>query len=191
MKTFAILVMILLAIQAVLTYRQLKNFKMNADQLRRIGRTGVGNEKKSFGAGAIVILAADPNEIVVDGRIMQGVSVFAKCESFTKYNGSKLSHIIEELEAKLPSGKANEHAEMSATIKAAKMLYDSFRAERGEDKSGKNKSKQKQEFDLSEENVVEVEESQVVSKTVDDYEAIVEYNREDEAEIIDVEEIKS
>lgn len=132
-KQLVWIVFFLLVVQGILTFFQIKDYKKNADELIKKGRIGVGNAKRRFSAGAIVLLTADDNEVVVEGRIMEGVSVFAKFKDFPNYNGSKLSTIMAETHEKISSTQGIEKARASATYQAASMIYDVFRAERGEE----------------------------------------------------------
>lgn len=173
-----------LILQRVFTYFQMKDFRQNAAQLRKVGRIGAGTVKRRFGAGAIVLLAADTNEIVIDGRILQGMSVFAKFQPYTQYNGSKLINIMNDTEKKLETAEGKDVARLKATFEAAKMIYDSFRDERG--------ASETDAFDeLGDEEVVDAvisdEMADDINENYDEFENLEEI---EEPQIIDVEEIE-
>lgn len=173
-----------LILQGVFTYFQMKDFRQNAAQLRKVGRIGAGTVKRRLGAGSIVLFAADTNEIVVDGRILQGISVFAKFQPYTQYNGSKLINIMNDAEKKLETAEGKDIARLKATFEAAKMIYDSFREERGASASD--------EFDeLGDEAVVDAvitdEINEDINENYDEFENLEEI---EEPQIIDVEEVE-
>lgn len=183
MGTIIFLLFLAFFLQGVFTYFQIKDFRKNVAQLRKEGRVGVGNEKRRAGAGAMVILAVDPNEVIINGRLMQGISVFAKFQPYTRYNGSKLINVLHELEKQLEEASGDERARVSATYKAAKMIFDSFREERG--------AVAESDFsqDIGEE-VVDVEITKELDDVNDVYDEFEGMEELQEPQIIDVEEME-
>ena len=178
------LIFLALILQGVFTYFQMKDFRQNAAQLRKLGRIGAGTVKRKLGVGAIVILAADTNEIVVAGRILQGISVFAKFQPYTQYNGSKLINIMNDAEKKLETAEAKDVARLKATYEAAKMIYDSFRDERGASATDAFS-------ELADEEVVDAVISEEMSEDINEnYNEFENMEEIEEPQIIDVEEIE-
>lgn len=178
------LIFLALILQGVFTYFQMKDFRQNAAQLRKLGRIGAGTVKRKLGVGAIVILAADTNEIVVAGRILQGISVFAKFQPYTQYNGSKLINIMNDVEKKLETAEAKDVARLKATYEAAKMIYDSFREERGASATDAFS-------ELADEEVVDAVISEEMSEDINEnYSEFENMEEIEEPQIIDVEEIE-
>ena len=175
-KQFIFIFILVLFVQGIFTYFQIKDFKKNADELRRLGRVSVGNKKGRMSAGAIVLFAADINGIVIAGRSMEGISVFAKFVPYDVYNGSKLTNVIADIEQKLETAQGVERARLTAALQSARNLlatYDNIKAD--------------EEVPIAEE-AIEVQ----ISETTDGENIFDEFAefQEEQPPIVDIEEIK-
>lgn len=178
------LIFLVLAFQGLFTFFQIQDFKKNAQELRKVGRIGVGNQKRKLRAGAIVILASDANKIVVDGRIVEGISVFAKFKPYTAYNGSKLINIISDIDNKLGTASNIDTARLIATKKAAQMILNTY------DNAGETGAEEFTQI-VEEEDIVDVVATPESDERLQNvYEEFPDFEESEEPEIIDVEEIK-
>ncbi|MDO4711734.1 MAG: transcriptional regulator GutM [Peptostreptococcaceae bacterium] len=175
-----------LAVQGIFTFFQIKDFQKNAAELRKKGRIGIGNEKRRMSAGAIILFAADANRIIVEGRSMEGISVFSKFKPFTEYNGSKLTTVLNDVERKLETASSKDSAKLNAIRKATRMLLDTYEESAGEEMRDLF-------VDLVEDSeIVDVEATTEISgERTDPYERFKDLSKVEEPKIIDVEEIRS
>ena len=190
-------VFIALFIQGILSFFQMKNYKAAADRLRKIGRIGIGTQKRSFGSGAIVILAADPNQVIIAGEIMKGMSVFSKFVDFPDLNGKTLKRAKNELTKKLEGADKFESSRLIAALGAVQMLLDSYNKQNQERYQDKKKPVEPEVF---EEDLVggqgQIVEAQITEEFVpaddtmeDVFEGYEDFDDFAEPQIIDVEEI--
>ena len=83
------------ACQLALAYLQAKRFQSDLRALRKLGTVAVGMGGRRYRGGrAFVALSADENQIVVDGLVLRGFTVFAKSKSLDEYKGFSLDDII-------------------------------------------------------------------------------------------------
>jgi len=74
-------------LQYLLTFVQMKSFTLHYGELRKMGRVAIGKKRGAFQAGSIAMLALDDDGVILDGRYMQGVTVFARFKAFKKDQG--------------------------------------------------------------------------------------------------------
>ena len=98
-------------LQAVLGFVQINHFTKVYREMRRQGRVAIGRKAGKIQAGTIVILALNAKGMILEGRKIQGTTVFAK---FKKIPGIVGYQII-ELSPKSP-GIAKENQLTKATI---------------------------------------------------------------------------
>ncbi|MDO5062754.1 MAG: transcriptional regulator GutM [Peptostreptococcaceae bacterium] len=183
MGNMILILFFVLAIQGILALFQIKDFQKNARELQHKGKLGIGNVRRKFSAGAIVLLCVDANKIVVEGRLMEGISIFAKFRPYTAYNGSKLTNVLVDVEKKLEEASAKDIPRLQATLKAAQMLLESY----------ENTPERAEEFtEIAEEGeivdaVITAESSEMTEEL---YEKLEDFNEQEEPQIIDVEEIR-
>ncbi len=176
-RQFIYVFILVLFVQGIFTYFQIKDFKKNADELRKLGRISVGNKKGTMSAGAIVLFAADANGVVIGGRSMEGISVFAKFAPYDVYNGSKLINVIADIEKKLENAQGKERARLTAALESAKSLHATY----------ENLKDEKPDVPIVDDAVeVNVSDSTDEGNVFDEFEDFTE----EETVIVDVEEIK-
>ena len=92
----AILFAVLWGLQFLLAHFQVKNYYRTIREmsLRESGYLGVGKSKKRFGKGVVVVLVSDENDIVVDAKKMEGVTVFSRFDEFSDVVDEKLSNLL-------------------------------------------------------------------------------------------------
>lgn len=92
----ALLFVVLWGLQFLLTHYQLKNYHQTIREMSRRGSgyLGVGKSKKRFGKGIVMVLVTDMDDVVVEARKMEGVTVFSRFEEFSDIAGEKLSSLL-------------------------------------------------------------------------------------------------
>lgn len=95
MNLIAIGIIFILAflLQYAFTYLQLNSFNRSYRVLRSKGRVVIGRQKGAVRAGAISMLAIDEKNKVIDGAVMQGLTVLARFRKFDSFNGIDVSTI--------------------------------------------------------------------------------------------------
>lgn len=193
-----LIVLLVLLAQGVMSYFQIKNYKLAADRMRKLGRIGMGTQKGSFGSGAIVILAADPNKVIIAGEMMGRLSLFSKFQPYSEWNGYTLKKASSEINNRLASAGKKEQARLIAALSAVQMLSDSYQ-KKNYDKYVDKNEKQKQEEPVYEDltqgtKIIDAEITQEHISPDDPMEDVFEeykdFDEFAEPKIIDVEEIK-
>lgn len=88
-----IIIFVMISLQAILTYFQIKDYNKVVKKLKKMGKLGIGNVKGKISKGVVVLLCANENNIVKISK-MEGMSVFARFKDTDEFNGMN----IEELE---------------------------------------------------------------------------------------------
>lgn len=88
-----IIIFVMISLQAILTYFQIKDYNKVVKKLKKMGKLGIGNVKGKISKGVVVLLCANENTIVKISK-MEGMSVFARFKDTDEFNGMN----IEELE---------------------------------------------------------------------------------------------
>jgi DNA-binding transcriptional regulator of glucitol operon len=88
--TFGIIFLAAFLLQSVLALRQIKSFNSTFINLRKLGKVVTGKKSGRFIAGTVILFAINDDGNIIEGAMMQGVSVFAKIKPFTLFNGQSL-----------------------------------------------------------------------------------------------------
>lgn len=91
-----ILFLVAFLVQYLLTFVQMKDFNRHYGTLRKMGRVAIGKVKGVLRAGAIVMFAIDEQGVILDGRSMQGVTVFARCKKLNGFEGKDVGLLTEQ-----------------------------------------------------------------------------------------------
>ena len=104
------------AAQLALAYMQAKRFQADLSSLRKLGTVAVGMGGRRYRGGrAFVALTVDGDEIVQDGLVLKGFTVFAKSRKLDNYIGFSLDDILSgQREGASDPKKVREAAVMSA-----------------------------------------------------------------------------
>jgi glucitol operon activator protein len=80
-------------LQILLTLIQMKHYRTTVREMskRSSGYLGVGVHKQRLGIGSVVILVSDVKGIIIDGKILSGVTVFARFKPLYEFNGLTLN----------------------------------------------------------------------------------------------------
>ena len=77
-------------LQSFLTFRQVKAFNHVFQGFRRQGKVVTGKKSGRLIAGTVILFAIDDEGTIIDGAMMQGISVFASFKPFKVFNGEQL-----------------------------------------------------------------------------------------------------
>ena len=104
------------ASQVALAFMQAKRFQADLSGLRKLGTVAVGMGGRRYRGGrAFVALTVNDDEIVQDGLVLKGFTVFAKSRKLTNYIGFSLDDILSgNREGVDEPNKVREAAVMSA-----------------------------------------------------------------------------
>lgn len=104
------------AAQVALAFMQAKRFQGDLSGLRKLGTVAVGMGGRRYRGGrAFVALTVDEKEIVQDGLVLKGFTVFAKSRKLNNYIGFSLDDILSgKREGVDDPNKVREAAVMSA-----------------------------------------------------------------------------
>ena len=116
MMDFTMLFVCLLAfmvIQALGTYVQVQQYKKAVRRLHKKGNIGIGS-KRSRIRNNIVIIACDNQGKIVDGELMEGLTVFTKFKQIPDIIGKDIFLLKEEYEALSKNVKKQFHGHLQA-----------------------------------------------------------------------------
>jgi len=108
-------------LQSFLTFRQIKAFNAIFSDFRKRGKVVTGRKSGRMIAGTVILFVIDDEGVILDGSMMQGVSVFAKFKPFTRFNGQHLIDLNGGHE-----GVKSLHKFTQRTIENARELYVRF-----------------------------------------------------------------
>ena len=121
MGKWYIVALLLLLVQAGLTYLQLKSYQRRVAELKHLGILSVGSQKGRIGAGSIVIMVVDEQGQIVTCEEMKGRTVFARFKEREDLKGMRLDEarrLREQLLAK-DRRKRKKRDSMLSAIEAA------------------------------------------------------------------------
>ena len=87
-----------MVIQALGTYIQVQQYKKAVRRLHRKGNIGIGSKRSKL-KNNIVIIACNNQGDIVDGELMEGLTVFTKFKQIPEVVGKNIFSLREEYEA--------------------------------------------------------------------------------------------
>ena len=103
---FISIFIVLWLFQLFMTMRQMKHYHQTIREMSKhsSGYLGVGVEKKKLGIGSALIIVTDLEGIVIDCRIMSGVTVFSEFKNCKRFIGLNIFNLnITDYESKYQS----------------------------------------------------------------------------------------
>ena len=103
---FIFIFIVLWLFQLFMTMRQMKHYHQTIREMSKhsSGYLGVGVEKKKLGIGSALIIVTDLEGIVIDCRIMSGVTVFSEFKNCKRFIGLNIFNLnITDYESKYQS----------------------------------------------------------------------------------------
>ncbi len=85
-----IFIIIAYVFQMILGLKQFKDFNQHYLAMRKKGRVAIGVNKGKIKSGTIVLFAVDERFQIVEAKMMQGISSFAKFKAFDQVIGHNL-----------------------------------------------------------------------------------------------------
>ena len=95
MVRLGLLVGAMFLLQAVLSSMQISHFNREFIALRRRGKVACGRQSGGFHAGAIVMFLLDENGLIREGRMIMGVTVFARAKPLPGFEGKFVGGLTE------------------------------------------------------------------------------------------------
>lgn len=74
----AVFIIIAFVLQIALSMIQMRHFNKSFVELRRKGKVVIGKKRGWFSAGTIVLIQIDETGLILDARLLQGITVFSK-----------------------------------------------------------------------------------------------------------------
>lgn len=104
MLRLGILIAVMFLIQAVLSSIQMRHFSKEFLSLRKRGKVACGRQAGGFHAGAIVMFLLADDGTIREGRMLMGVTCFARVRPLEGFEGR---HIAQLAESDLPKHGKN------------------------------------------------------------------------------------
>ncbi|UOF90390.1 transcriptional regulator GutM [Fodinisporobacter ferrooxydans] len=131
MNAFSLISIVALAwlVQYAFTMVQIRHYRaaMKAliDEFRGVNGFHLfsGISRKALGSGAIVLLIVDEEYQIRKCQILSGMSVFARFQPFTKYEGKHIQEILKETESTIHA-KRKVSAKQKSLAKAFHMAVE-------------------------------------------------------------------
>ena len=96
MLQLGLLILGMFALQAALSVVQMRHFSKEFIKLRRQGRVACGRQAGGFHAGAIVMFLIDDAGVIRQGRMLFGVTCFARVRDLPGFEGKYVGGLAEE-----------------------------------------------------------------------------------------------
>ncbi len=96
MLQLGLLILAMFAIQAILSVLQMRHFSREFVKLRRRGKVACGRQAGGFHAGAIVMFLIDDSGVIRDGKMLFGVTCFARVRDLPGFEGKLVGGLTEE-----------------------------------------------------------------------------------------------
>ena len=90
MLKVGLIIFAMLLLQGALTFFQVKNYRKNVSEIRKKGSLFVGQTKGRIKAGSIVLMAIDPDGMILDARSMTGITVFHRFKTIEGLHGKDI-----------------------------------------------------------------------------------------------------
>lgn len=96
MLRIGLLLAVVFALQAVLSSIQMRHFSKEFIQLRRKGKVACGRQAGGFHAGAVVMFLIDEDGVIRQGRMLMGVTCFARVRPLEGFEGKQVGSLTSE-----------------------------------------------------------------------------------------------
>lgn len=104
---FGILIL-LMVVQLVGMRLQVRAYKKTVQRLHKLGNLGIGSMRGKFGPGHLVIIACDKDGTIVDGEIMEGMTIFSQFRKIPGIAGKTIYALKQEYQS-LPKKERKQH----------------------------------------------------------------------------------
>lgn len=95
---FTILGITAYIVQGILGFMQIKYFTKEYQRLRNLGKVAIGRNAGNFKSGTIVMFALNKDGYILDGRKLQGTTIFAKFKRLKGFEGLNIESLDKDSE---------------------------------------------------------------------------------------------
>lgn len=92
---FGILILLMI-IQLIGMRLQVRAYKKTVQRLHKLGNLGIGSMRGRFGPGHLVIIVCDKEGMIVDGEIMEGMTIFSHFKKIPEIAGRTIYDLKRE-----------------------------------------------------------------------------------------------
>ena len=90
---------LLLVIQVAGTHLQVREYKRAVREMHKLGNVGIGSRRRRLGPSNIVIIACNSDGEILDGRMMQGMTILSRFRPMEDIVGRTIYRLHEEYAA--------------------------------------------------------------------------------------------
>ncbi|MFC2742203.1 MAG: transcriptional regulator GutM [Selenomonas artemidis] len=90
---------LLFVVQVVGTHLQVKEYKRAVREMHKLGNVGIGSRRRKLGPSNIVIIACNSDGEILDGRMMQGMTILSRFRPMEGIAGRTIYSLHEEYAA--------------------------------------------------------------------------------------------
>lgn len=101
-------------LQILFAIKQMKNFNLTYQKLRRQGKVAIGRRAGRIKAGTIVMFSVDKEGTIIGSEKMQGVTVLAKFKSISQFNQQNIHDLTIENELVQKENKLTQQTILNA-----------------------------------------------------------------------------
>ena len=77
-ETLIGILFLLFVIQVIGTHLQVKEYKRAVHEMHKLGNVGIGSRRRRLGPSRIVVIACRSDGEILDGRMMQGMTILSR-----------------------------------------------------------------------------------------------------------------
>jgi len=90
-------ILILLMVMQLIGMRlQVRAYQQTVQRLHRLGNLGIGSMRGRFGPGHLVIIVCDKDGLILDGEIMEGMTIFSRFKKIPGIVGRTIYELKQE-----------------------------------------------------------------------------------------------
>ncbi|QNH53432.1 transcriptional regulator [Selenomonas timonae] len=105
---------LLFVIQVVGTHLQVKEYKRAVREMHKLGNVGIGARRRKLGPSNIVVIACNSDGVILDGRIMQGMTILSRFRPMADIVGRTIYDLHAEYAALPEKRRAHYKGHMQA-----------------------------------------------------------------------------
>lgn len=105
---------LLFGIQVVGTHLQVKEYKRAVREMHKLGNVGIGARRRKLGPSNIVVIACNSTGVILDGRIMQGMTILSRFRPMADIVGRTIYDLHAEYAALPEKRRAHYKGHMQA-----------------------------------------------------------------------------
>ena len=103
-SSLLLILFLLMVMQGIGTYVQVKKYKAAVHRVHKLGNIGLGQNRRRFGPGSIVIIACDSAGKITGGEEMSGMTIFTGFKEIEGIVGKTIYELKDEY-LKMPKSR--------------------------------------------------------------------------------------